>query len=57
MKVDREIDTVSSMAGGILSLLLCLIMAVFIYDKGMVWYDLKDVDTFLNQIEHAIAYD
>ena len=57
MKVDREVETVSSLAGGILSILLLLVLGIFIYGKGMAWYQLKDVDTMLNQIEHAIDYE
>ena len=57
MKVDRELETVSSLAGGILSISLWLLLAIFIYGKGIAWYELKDVDTMLNQIEHAINYD
>ena len=57
MKVDREVETVSSLAGGILSILLLLVLAIFIYGKGTAWYELKDVDTMLNHIEHAIDYE
>ena len=57
MKVDREVETVSSLAGGILSILLLLVLAIFVYGKGTAWYELKDVDTMLNHIEHAIDYE